>query len=68
MTAPTDSLRARLKRLAADPRARLLPEGQAIAAELVELLDLIDDLARRMRAVEGAFARAVPAPEDFTNG
>lgn len=49
-------LKARLSRLAADPRALLLPDGRAIARELADVLAQIDDLERRTRATDAQLA------------
>ncbi len=50
-------LKARLSRLAADPRVALLPDGRAIARELGDVLAQLDDLDRRLTATELGFAR-----------
>lgn len=50
-------LKARLTRLAADPRAALLPDGRAIARELGDVLAQIDDLERRQAATDAQLAR-----------
>lgn len=55
--APIASLSARLKRLAGDPRVRLLPEGPAIVAELGVVLAAIDENDRRLTALEAIVAR-----------
>lgn len=63
---PTASLRARLERLAGDPRVRLLPEGPAIVQTVRQHLALVEDLERRVAALESLAARAFPpAPLDF---
>lgn len=54
---PIASLHARLERLAADPRVRLLPDGPAIAAELGLVLAAIDENDRRLAALEAIVAR-----------
>jgi hypothetical protein len=54
---PAAVLRARLARLASDPRVSLLPDGRAIARELSDVLAQIDDLARRQHATDLQLAR-----------
>ena len=56
-TTAATSLRARLARLASDPRISLLPDGRAIARELLDVLAQIDDLDRRTRATDAQLAR-----------
>lgn len=50
--ATLDRLRARLERLAKDPRVRLVPEGLAIAGELRDAVALINRLELRVAALE----------------
>ncbi len=50
---PLDQLRARLSRLVANPAARLLnPELREIAVELDIVLAYVEDLQRRIVALE----------------
>lgn len=55
-SSPIASLRARLDRLAADPRARLVPDGAAIVVELRAVLDELEALPRRLSALEASVA------------
>lgn len=62
---PIDRLRARFARLASDPRIRLLPEAPAILAELVGLVDHVDELERRVGAIERGLAALWTRPDEF---
>ena len=56
-SSPLASLSARLERLAADPRVRLVPDGAAIVAELRLLVVAIDENDRRLAALESIVAK-----------
>lgn len=51
---PIEQLRARLARLALDPRVKLLPDGPAIMRELLALIELVAMLGGRVTAIEHA--------------
>jgi len=59
-TAPIESLRARLERLARDPRAKFLhSELPQVVNELRDVLATIEDTARRLVALERACGNAI---------
>ncbi|MGH8223311.1 MAG: hypothetical protein ACREQZ_10095 [Woeseiaceae bacterium] len=50
-------LRARITRLASDPRVKFILEGGSILAELADVLAQLDDLDRRQHASDQQFAK-----------
>lgn len=60
---PIDRLRARLLRLATDPRAGMLPEGRPTLRELVAVLDQVAELELRVAALEQCLSRMIRPAE-----
>lgn len=55
-SSPTEKIRARLKLLRADPRAKLWPAAAAWLLELDQVLELLGGLESRLAAVERMLA------------
>lgn len=66
VVSPIDQLRARLDRLASDPRVRFVPDGAAIVLELRAALDVLERVTtfeKRLASLEGALASLVRIEE-----
>lgn len=55
-SSPIDRLKARLLALAVDPRVRLVPDGRVIVLEIRAALVELEELGRRVGAIEGVVA------------
>lgn len=55
-SSPTDRLRAKVKHLAADPRAKVWPAAVQVLRELDQVLELLGGLESRLAALERMLA------------